>query len=288
MENVISKLETFNIETQERKVIYEENAHFEAPNWSRDGQYFIFNSGGKLYKLGVDGKNKTLIPTGFADQCNNDHGISPNGKKLVISHNDIDGVSKEEQRYGTSRIYILPIKGGKPKVVTTKVPSYWHGWSPDGKTLAYVARRNDDYDIYTISVKGGKETRLTSTKGLDDGPDYSPNGKYIYYNSYQTGRMEIWRMDADGKKPIQLTNDSFANWFPHPSPDGKYLVYLAYVQDQKEAHPAMKKVVLRLYDLETEEIRTLCSFIGGQGTINVPSWSPDGKQFAFVSYEEQN
>jgi Tol biopolymer transport system component len=277
---MISRLETFNITTNTRSLVREEMEHFEAPNWSSDGSYFIINQSGLLYKVALDGKSKDLIPTGFANRCNNDHGISPDGTLLAISNNDL----VENATGGTSRIYVLPVLGGEPKLVTKKMPSYWHGWSPDGKNLVYTAMRNGAFDIYKIGVNDSTEVQLTNVPGLDDGPEYSPDGKYIYYNSFQSGVMELWRMKPDGTNKEQLTNDAFSNWFPHPSPDGKYLVFISYLEDQGESHPALKKVALRLYDLENNTITTLTSFVGGQGTINVPSWSPDSKKFAFVSY----
>lgn len=275
-----SRLEVYSLETGQREIILEENDHFEAPNWSKDGSYFIINQHGALYKISSDGKQKENISTGFAQNCNNDHGISPDGKSLVISNNDkVDGSTS-----GTSRIYVLPIEGGDPTLVTPNMPSYWHGWSPDGKNVVYTAHRDNDYDVYKIAIQGGEETRLTNAPGLDDGPEYSPDGIYIYYNSFQSGSMELWRMKNDGTTKKQLTNDSYSNWFPHPSPDGKYLVFLSYVVDQQEDHPPLKDVALRLFNLKDNSIKTLCTFTGGQGTINVPSWSPDSKRFAFVSY----
>jgi Tol biopolymer transport system component len=163
--------------------------------------------------------------------------------------------------------------------------SFWHGWSADGKTLSYCGERNGNFDIYTIGVKGGKEKRLTQTEGLDDGPDYSSDGKYIYFNSYRTGHMQIWRMLADGSKPEQLTFDENSNWFPHPSPDNKWIVFIAYTSDEKQSHLFGKQVKLRLMNLETKAIKDITPvFYGGQGTINVPSWSADSKKIAFVSY----
>lgn len=281
---VRSHLEIFDVEKMERKQIYTEEAHFEAPNWSKDGQYLILNSYGKLFRLNLKNNKKTWIDTAFADQLNNDHGISPDGTQIVISHYDKSKDTSAALDYTTSRIYILPIDGGTPKAITKKTPSFWHGWSPDGKTLIYTALRNNDFDIYAISVNGGEEIQLTNEAGLDDGSDYSPDGNFIYYNSMQSGNMEIWRMDANGNNKKRFTNDAFSNWFPHPSPDGKKLVFLSYLKDQGSSHPPMKAVALRLYNLEDHTVKTLCSFTGGQGTINVPSWSPDSSQFAFVSY----
>jgi Tol biopolymer transport system component len=201
---------------------------------------------------------------------------------LAISNNAIDDASPKSYK---SAIYILPITGGVPVRITPQVPSYWHGWSPDGKLLTYTGERNGEFDIYTIGVKGDNEKRLTRATGLDDGPEYSPDGKYIYFNSFRTGHMQIWRMRANGNKPEQLTDDEHSNWFPHLSPDGKYMAYISYLEDQQQGHPFGKQVRLRLMDLQTREIKDLTpQFYGGQGTINVPSWSPDSKQIAFVSY----
>lgn len=284
LENVTSRLELYDITTNSRTLIYEEDDHFEAPNWSRDGSYLVINSRGKLFRYDLETASKTPINTDFADKLNNDHGISPDGTQLVISHHDQTGTPYGQRDFRSSRIYVLPITGGTPRAVTPKTPSFWHGWSPDGKTLVYVGLREDNFDIYAIPVAGGEEKRLTEDPGLDDGPEYSPDGSYIFYNSMQSGKMELWRMRSDGSEKTQLTNDAFSNWFPHPSPDGRHLVYIAYLEDQGSAHPPMKQVALRLMDLKDDTITTLCEFTGGQGTINVPSWAPDGKRFAFVSY----
>lgn len=270
-----SSLEIISIETGERRVVYRVKDHFEAPNWSRDGRYLIFNSHGRLYTVPVAGGQPRLLDTGSATKCNNDHGISPDGNWLVVSDNSSGG---------GSRIYILPITGGEPRLVTEKAPSYWHGWSPDGKTLVYPAQRNDEFDIYAIPVEGGEETRLTDAPGLDDGSDYSPDGKYIYFNSVRTGVMKIWRMRPDGSDQEQMTfNEEYADWFPHPSPDGKWVVFLSY-DKIVEGHPPNKDVVLRIMPLSGGEPRVLASIFGGQGTINVPPWAPDSRHFAFVSY----
>ncbi len=270
-----STLETVAIASKDRRVVYRVPDHIEAPNWSRDGKYFLFNQGGKIYKLPVEGGEPRLIDTGFATRCNNDHGISPDGRQLVISDQ-----SQEDKK---SLIYILPAGGGIPRRVTSLGPSYWHGWSPDGKILAYVGERNGEYDIYTIPAEGGEERRLTTAPGLDDGPDYSPDGKYIYFNSVRTGTMQIWRMKSDGSNQQQITFDNYNDWFPHPSPDGRWIVFLSY-EKEVEGHPANKDVMLRIMPADGGEIQVLAKLFGGQGTINVPSWSPDSKNVAFVSY----
>jgi Tol biopolymer transport system component len=241
---------------------------------SRDGKYLLFNSNGLIYRLEANSKTPQVIDTKFAVHCNNDHGLSPDGKLLAIS---------DQSKDNKSLIYILPIEGGEPRLVTSLGPSYWHGWSPDGKTLAYCAERKGQYDIYTIPVEGGEEKQLTNVPGLDDGPDYSPDGQYIYFNSERTGLMQIWRMKTDGSGQEQITKDDCNNWFAHPSPDGKWIVFLSYEKDVK-GHPANKDVMLRIMAVGGGEIKVLAKLFGGQGTINVPSWSPDSNNLAFVSY----
>jgi TolB protein len=281
---VYSTLETVTIDTTIRHVMYLAPNRFEAPNWSRDGAYFIFNRNGHLEKLPVAGGEPEVINTGFADKVNNDHGISPDSTQLAISDNSQETKSADGTAAHDSLVYLLPIAGGTPRRMTQSGPSYWHGWSPDGKTLAFVGQRNGEFDVYTVPAAGGEETRLTTAKGLDDGPEYSPDGQYIYFNSERTGHMQIWRMHPDGSGQEQVFADDYNNWFPHISPDGKWMVLLTYDKDVS-GHPENKDVMLRLMSLEDKKITVLAKLFGGQGTINVPSWSPDSKSVAFVSYQ---
>ena len=276
VQTVRSSLETITIASQDRRSVYHTTELIEAPNWTRDGQALYFNGGGRIYRLPLAGAAQPeLIDTGFAVKCNNDHGLSPDGLTLVIS---------DQTKDGQSRIYTLPATGGAPKEITPRAPSYWHGWSPDGRTLAYCAQRDGKFGIFTIPAAGGEEKQLTRTDGLDDGPDYSPDGQWIYFNSDRTGRMQIWRMHPDGTALEQVTKDEFNNWFAHPSPDGKWLVFLSYAPDVM-GHPADKDVMLRLRPVAGGESTVLVKLFGGQGTINVPSWSPDSLKLAYVRYQ---
>ncbi len=271
-----STLETVPVASTDRRIVYAAPNHFEAPNWTRDSAALLFNQDGHILRLPVTGGQPSTIDTGTATHCNNDHGISPDGQQLAIS----DSTQPDHQ----SSVYVLPIGGGAPRRVTEKSPSYWHGWSIDGKTLAFTGQRNGDFDIYTIPVEGGSETRLTTAKGLDDGPEYSPDGQYIYFNSERTGHMQIWRMHPDGSSQEQVTSEESNDWFPHISPDGKMMVFVAYEKDVT-GHPPNKDVEVRMMTLADHKLKVLAKLFGGQGTMNVPSWSPDSSKVAFVSYE---
>jgi len=261
----------------DRRVQYVAQAHFEAPNWTPDGKAWIFNQDGLLNRLEVGGSEPTVIPTSPENKCNNDHGFSPDGKWIAIS--DMTDPVKRSQ------IYIVAATGGTPRLITPNGPSYWHGWSPDGHTLAFAAVREGKFDIFTIPSDGGGETRLTSAPGTNDGPEYTRDGKWIYFNSERTGHMQIWRMREDGSDQEQFIADETSDWFPHFSPDGQWMTFLAY-EKGVTGHPPLKNVELRLMDLRDKKVRVLATLLGGQGTINVPSWSPDSKKIAYVSYEQ--
>jgi Tol biopolymer transport system component len=174
--------------------------------------------------------------------------------------------------------------GGEAREITPTGPSYWHGWSPDGKTLAYCAKRNGNFDVYIIFTAGGVETRLTDAEGLDDGPEYTADGSKIYFHSDRTGVPKIWRMNPDGAAQEQVTSEEqYADWFPHPSPDGKWIAFVSFDKSVK-GHPLNQNVVLRLMPMAGGKPKLIATLFGGQGTINVPSWSPDSTQIAFVSY----
>jgi TolB protein len=272
-----SRLEILDVETSKRSVLLETPDRIEAPNWTPDGTTLIYNSGGKLYRFPLDTRQPVLIDTGFADKNNNDHVLSFDGKTIGISHH-----TKEEG--GASVVYTLPVTGGVPKRVTSKSPSYLHGWSPDGQSLIYTGERDGKFDIYKIAAAGGEETRLTTAEGLDDGSEYSPDGKFIYFNSSRTGKMKLWRMNSDGTDQMQLTHDDLNDWFPHISPDGKQVAFLSFSKEvAADAHPFYEHVYLRMMPIGGGEPRIIAYVYGGQGTINVPSWSPDGRFIAFVS-----
>ena len=279
-EYIGSNLEVMDVATGGRKIIYTAIDSFQAPNWTGDGRALIYNRNGRLYRFDLKTKTPVPIDTGFAINNNNDHVLSFDGKMLAISHH-----SKDDGN--ASIVYTLPVGGGAPRRVTAKGPSYLHGWSPDAKFLIYTGGRNNEFDIYKIAVNGGEEINLTKTTGLDDGPEYTPDSSYIYFNSTRSGTMQIWRMKPDGSEQEQVTNDEFNNWFPHISPDGKWIVFLSFLKDvAPQDHPFYKHVYIRLMPINAVKPKVIAYVYGGQGTINVPSWSPDSKRIAFVSNTE--
>jgi Tol biopolymer transport system component len=277
-----SQLEILDINTGVRKIVYSTPEAIESPNWTPDGKAILYNCKGLLYRFDLDKNTVNPINTDFATANNNDHGISPDGKWLAISHH-----SKSLPDGENSLIYIVPIEGGIPRQITTLGPSYWHGWSPDGKWLIYTAKRNNRWSIYKISINGGKEIQLTDNEFLNDGPEYTPDGKTIWFNSNRTGKMQIWKMQEDGKEQLQVTNDNFNNWFPHHSPDGKKVVFLSYPPEVNSwDHPYYKQVMIRIMNNDGTDQKAIAYLYGGQGTLNVPSWSPDGTKIAFISNTE--
>jgi Tol biopolymer transport system component len=256
------------------RVVWQGERHFEAPNWAPDGKTLVLNSEGKLWKLPVSGGEPKQVDTGEVNRINNDHGVSPDGQLIVIS---------------AGPMYVLPWAGGTPKRITEKSPSYYHGWSPDGKTLVYCAPREKNFDIYAIAVEGGEEKRLTVHEGYDDGPDYTSDGKWIWFNSDRAGGWDLWRMPSSGAgegdaKAERMTAEDRDDWFPHPSPDGKWVVFLAYPPGTK-GHPANISVQLMKMPAGGGKATKIRDLFGGQGTINVNSWSPDSRRFAYVRYE---
>jgi dipeptidyl aminopeptidase/acylaminoacyl peptidase len=269
-----STLEIMPISSTDRTIAYHTNVNIQAPNWTADN-HLIFNSQGRLYKIGItNGTAPEPIDIENVAGLNNNHGISPDGMQLAISGGD------------PSRIYVGPLSGGQFKLITPIGPSYFHGWSPDGRTLVFCGQRDGNFDVYAIPAEGGVEKRLTTAPGLDDGPEYSPDGLHIYFNSERSGSMQIWRMKPDGSEQTQVTpDDGYNNWFAHISPNGSNMVFLTFDKNVKpNEHPANLDVMLRLMPVNGGPVTTLAKFLGGQGTINVASWSPDSQNIAFVTY----
>ena len=255
--------------------VYKAHGRFEAPNWTKDGKSLIFDQDGKMMIIPATGGEPRAIDVGAATKCNGSHGLSPDGKSLAITCS-MPGAPE-------ARVYIIPISGGTPRRVTEHPDSYWHSWSPDGKTIIFTRPSHGSGNIFAIPVGGGEEKALTTGSGISDDPDFSPDGSYIYFNSDRGGTEQIWRMRPGGSAPEQMTADDRVNWTPHNSPNGKSIVFISY-EHGTTGHPVNRKVSLRILSPGDRSVRTVVDIIGGSGSMNVPSWSPDSKHFAFVSY----
>jgi Tol biopolymer transport system component len=257
-------------------IVYFAPARIQAPNWSRDGNSLTFTQNGRIYTVPVTGGEPVPMDTGNTSDCSGSHGFSPDGKWFAVSC--------ASPGHPDRQVFIVPAGGGAARLLTQNT-AYFHSWSPDGKTILFTrGGPNGSLDIFSISVDGGPETRLTTGAGVSDDPDYSPDGKYIYFNTDRWGGMQLARMRPDGRQPEQITFDNFKNWTAHPSPDGKSIVFISY-DPSVTTHAANKDIALRILTPQDGKIRTLVHLVGGDGSMNVPNWSPDSKRVAFVSYQ---
>lgn len=285
-----SKISIYNLKSKSTRIVYTADRVFEAPNWSLDGRYLLISSEGSLFRIPLKGTGPASPERLNVDpsfRCNNDKAISPDGKQIAMSCS-----TPSSQQ---SQVFLARADGSRPKLMVAAAPSYFHAWSPDGRWLAFVGQRGGNFDLFRVSVTGGAEERLTSDPAYDDGPDYSADGKWIYFNSDRSSSWDIWRMPGDGAgshdlRAERVTSDELEDWFPHPSPDGKWLVFLSFPHGTT-GHDARTNVQLRIIGLPGTRVgatspQSLNTFLGGQGTINVNSWSPDSAEFAFVVYEK--
>ncbi len=271
-----SFLEVYDMPTGTVRRVLETEAHIEAPNWDAWRGDLIVNGSGRLFRVPLAGGAMVEIPTGLG-HLNNDHGLMPDGARLIVSEN-VKGRG--------SVIYTLSAEGGKATQVSGAPGAYWHGVSPDGARFVFCGKRGDQFDIYAMPSSGGDEVQLSGRdrfEGHNDGPDFSPDGAWVWFNSDRTGSAQIWKMRPDGSGVVQVFEDDHVNWFPHPSPDGAWVLYLAYPPRTLQ-HPPMKEVALCLMRPDGSDRRRVLEFTGGQGTINVPNWAPDGSAFAYVRY----
>ena len=263
----------------------------EAPNWIPGKETLVYNANGKLYGYQIDTDTLVEYDAGGPDNLNNDHVLSFDGTEVAYSNT---GGPAEGYAFSSKlfRTLLKTKEEGAPAAIEVMphTPSFLHGWSPDNKELTYCGFRNIDgktaVDIYVVNADGsGEEKRLTNV-GFNDGPEYSPDGKTIWFHSDRSGLMQVFRMDRNGENQIQMTHQDQNNWFPHISPDGEKILYIAYAKDALDSseHLPNMPVSFWIMNQDGSDPKKILSFLGGQGSLNVNSWSGDSRRFAFVSY----
>ena len=255
----------------------------EAPNWSLDGDALYANGDGRLWRIPLDGSPMTDVPLTGVPALNNDHVLDPDGMHIYLSAED-------------GNIYRAPLAGGPAELITKACPvpglvHFLHGVSADGSRLAFIGLQRDENGraraaVFTVRTDGSDYRRLTDGTAPADGSEYSPDGGWIYFNTEAfDGHAQIARMRTDGSGLEQLTDDEKVNWFPHLGATGAYACYLAYPPGT-EGHPPDKWVdIMLVEDGRWAHARSIAHVHGGQGTINVHSWAPDGRRLAYVSHD---
>jgi TolB protein len=276
-----AELYVVDVATSRRRLVHESSTLlFEAPNWT--GDWLVVNGNGNLYRTPVDGGDLEQLELGGVPAINNDHVLSPDGETVYVSAED-------------GHLYAVPLAGGSPRKVSNdrgpEFHHYLHGISPDGRTLAYIglenrADGNRITNVYTIPAAGGDDVQVTDDEYADDGSEYGPDGRWIYFNSERAsttpGHAQLFRIAGDELE--QLTFDERVNWFPHPSPDGSMIAYVSFPPGILGHPEDIDDVRVRLLPTEGGSPRDLATLFGGQGTMNVPSWSPDSSRLAYVAY----
>jgi TolB protein len=257
----------------------------EAPNWSPDRRGLLLNGDGLLWRLDLGSESELReVPIEDLPPINNDHVLDAERGLIYLSAND-------------GHIYVAPINGGTAKRVTHDSGRYHflHGVSPDGATLAFVELPRGSFSVpgrLALVPSAGGQTRYPQAgRSHLDGPEYSPDGAWLYLNTEEyasrAGHAQLARVPAEGGRMERLVESESVDWFPHLSPDAKFAAYISFPPGTV-GHPPDLDVQVRLVRT-ADWCHVLSSFplFGGQGTLNVNSWSPDSRRFGFMAYPVQ-
>lgn len=276
-----STLQTIEFTDQFRRavVIRSVPAYMQSADWAPDGKSIVVYEDGNMERIPYltpdgGGPPQPVDVSGLLG-CSGNFGLSPDGRLLGVSCSRVSG--------GLHQVYLLSAQGGgAPRQLTHgEQASYFHAWSPDGKTVAFTRGSASYADIFTVPAAGGPETRLTRDT-LNDGPVYSPDNQYIYFDSSRSGTTQIWRMRPDGSDPEQITDDDSLNSSPHISPDGNTLAFLS---QPLGAHGRLGPAAVRVMRLGDGLIQRVVELSGDRGSFAMQPWG-NGKRFAFISYQE--
>lgn len=267
-------------EMQSPELLFEtEDLLIEAANWSLDGRTLYVNGNGVLWAVDIAAPSLREIRFDELPEINNDHVLSPDGTSIYLSAAD-------------GHIYRGALSGGTVERVTAD-DGHWHflhGIRPDGDELAWVQLADfSEPGRLALGPSGGGESRILDTgTGHIDGPEWSPDGTWIYFNTEgftsELGHAQLARIDPHSGQTEWLLKSDSVDWFPHLSPDGRYACYVSFPAGTL-GHPADVEVEVNVVPIgEWEAPLRRYELFGGQGTLNVNSWSPHSDRFAFVAY----
>ncbi|MEK6687613.1 MAG: DPP IV N-terminal domain-containing protein, partial [Gemmatimonadota bacterium] len=230
------------------------------------------------------------------------------------------GTTTLKDEKSESRIWMMPIAGGDPIPMTTKGGSASSPrWSPDGKSLGFLAARQEGKSqVWTLNRQGGEAEQLTEVKQGVSGFEWSPDGSRLALlisdmNPEERGdtswigraaktpepwvmdrlqfkrdnigylndqRTHLYVFDLAGRKLRQLTEGAWDDGSPAWSPDGRSIAFVSNRDPVDGSYNSDLWIVGSDDTTRGSSTRRLTSNGGQDGS---PAWSPDGKWIAYTT-----
>ena len=260
----LSSLDLFDTSTGEKQTFKKSDMILESPVWLPDQSGILVVASGRESNFNRDQIGLFSYPQGVYRPITNDTNsypiisLSADGKTIATVQSQYVG-TLETAPYETSG-------AGKPVTISSRPPTNWFGWTPDGKLL--VEQENG---IFQMNADGSNRAPLLH----DDFPSFGPiscdHGRYIMFASASRGggnSINIWRADSTGGNLKQITtgtDDEPAMC----SPDGKWLVYAGFDNG---------KFLAKKISVDGGPSTQLSEALLTCGCVNI---SPDGKNIAF-------